>query len=73
MENPRNVSAIALRSGNQIEVPTFEPRPQKEVDPTATHQRKHDDALIARPSTYVVPSPSVPSTSVAPPILFPSL
>jgi len=33
VENPRNVSAITLRSGKNIEVPTPEPTPQKEVDP----------------------------------------
>jgi len=35
--NPRNVSAITLRFGKNIEVPITEPTPQKEVDPTATH------------------------------------
>jgi len=33
VENPRNVSAITLRSGKNIEVPTLEPTPQKEVAP----------------------------------------
>jgi len=32
VENPRNVIAITLRSGKNIEVPTPEPTPLKEVD-----------------------------------------
>jgi len=41
VENLRNVSAITLRSRKNIEVPTPEPTPPKEVD-LATLQRKHD-------------------------------
>ena len=59
VENPRNVSAITLRSGKNIEVPTSEPTPSKEVDP-ATLQRKRD-AHAAGPSTSGVTS--TPSTS----------
>ena len=33
VENPRNMSAITLRSGKNIEVPTSEPTPPKEPDP----------------------------------------
>ena len=71
MENPRNVSVITLRSRKNIEVPTPERTPPKEVDP-ATLQRKHD-AHAAGPSTSGVTS--TPSTStVAPfiPLPFPS-
>ena len=72
VENPRNVSAITLRSGKNISIlPTFEPTPQKEVDPGATHQRKHDDAHVAHPSTSVIPSRIIPSTSVVPSIPLP--
>ena len=73
MENPRNVSAITLGSWKKIEVRTPKPTPQKEVDFAATHQRKHDDAHVARPSTSVVPSPSIPSTTIRPPIPVPFL
>jgi len=62
MENLRNVSVITLRSGKKIEVPTPEPTPQKEVDPVATHQRKHDNAHVAHlphllylPAVYLLP------------------
>jgi len=69
VENPRNVSAITLKSGKNIEVPTLEPTPQKEVDPTTTLQRNHD-AHAADPSTSGVTL--TPSTStVAPFILLP--
>jgi len=76
VENPRNVSAITLRSGKNIEVPTLEPTPQREVDPT-TLQRKRD-AHAAGPSTFGVTS--TPSTSIVapsiplpfPPIAIPS-
>jgi len=63
MENPRNVSSIILRSRKKIEVPTLQPTPQMEVDPT-TLQRKHD-AHTTGPSTSSVPS--TPSTSTIPP------
>ena len=36
VKNLRNVSSITLRYGKNIEVPTPEPTPPKEVDPTAT-------------------------------------
>ena len=68
MENPRNVSAITLRSGKNIEVPTPKPTSPNEVDPT-TLQRKRD-AHAAGPSTSGVTS--TPSTSTdAPSIPFP--
>jgi len=54
--NPQNVSAITLRSGKNIEVPSPEHTPQKEVDP-ATLQRKRD--AHAGPSTSIV-APSIP-------------
>ena len=34
VENPRNVSAIKLRLGKKIEVPTPQPTIETEVDPT---------------------------------------
>jgi len=61
VEYPRNVSAITLRSGKNIEVPTPKPTPQKEVNP-ATLQRKCD-AHAAGPSISSVTS--TPSTSIA--------
>jgi len=67
MENSRNVSAITLRSRKNIEVPTPEPTPQKEVDP-ATLQKKHD-AHAAGSSTSGVTS--TPSNSIAPSIPLP--
>jgi len=63
VENPRNVSAITLRSGKNIEVPTSEPTPPKEADP-ATLQRKRD-AHAAGPSTSG--ATSTPSTFTAAP------
>jgi len=63
VENSRNVSAITLRSGKNIEVPTLEPTPSKEVD-LATLQRKRD-AHAAGPSTSGVTS--TPSTSIVAP------
>jgi len=58
------VSAITLRFGKKIEVPTPQPTPKTEVDP-ATLQRKRD-AHVTSLSTSSVPS--TPSTStVAPP------
>jgi len=63
VENSRNVSAITLRSGKNIEVPTPEPTPPKEVNP-GTLQRKCD-AHAASPSTSGVTS--TPSTSTAAP------
>ena len=70
MENPRNVSAITLRSGKNIEVPTPEPTPPKEVDP-ATLQRKHD-SHAASPSTSGVTSTTSTSTAApSTPLPFP--
>jgi len=70
VENPRNVSAITLRSGKNIEVPTLVPTPQKEVDP-ATLQRKRD-AHAAGPSTSGVTSmPSTSTTAPSIPLPFP--
>ena len=60
VENPRNVSAITLRSGKNIEVPIIEPTPQKEVEHLATHQRKHDDAHVTGSSTFAAPSTPLP-------------
>jgi len=60
------MSAIILRSGKYIKVPTPEPNAQKEVDP-ATFQRKRD-AHAVDPSTSSVSSPNVPSTSTRLPI-----
>ena len=65
VENPRSVSAITLRYGKNIEVPTPKPTPQKEVDP-ATLQRKHD-AHATGPSTSGVTS--TPSTSTVAPFI----
>jgi len=60
------VSAITLRSGKQIEVPTTKPTPEREIDPT-TLQRKCD-AHAASTSTFSVLY--TPSTSTfAPPII----
>ena len=59
------MSAITLRSGKNIEVPTHEPTRQKEVDPT-TLQRKCD-AQAAGPSTCGVTC--TPSTSTAAPFI----
>jgi len=64
VKNLRNVSSITLRYGKNIEVPTPEPTPPKEVDPTATLQRKCDAHAVG-PSTSGVTS--TPSTSTAPP------
>jgi len=60
VDNPKNVSVITLRSGKNIKVPITEPTPQKEVDPTATHKRKHDDAHVTHPSTSIAPSTPLP-------------
>ena len=68
VENLRNVSAITLRSGKNIEVPTSQPTPPKEADPT-TLQRKCD-AHAAGPSTSGVTS--TPSTSTAADVTPPS-
>jgi len=67
VENPRNVSAITLRSGKNIEVPTPKPTPPKEVDPTAKLQRKHDDAH----ATGVTSSPSTSTATPSIPLPFP--
>ena len=64
VKNLRNVSSITLRYGKNIEVPTPEPTPPKEVDPTATLQRKCDAHAVG-PSTSG--DTSTPSTSTAPP------
>ena len=66
VENPRNVSAITLRSGKNIEIPTPEPTPPKEVDP-ATLQRKRDAHAIGPSTSGVTSTPSTPSTSTATP------
>jgi len=70
VENSRNVSAITLISVKNIEVPTPEPTPPKEVDP-ATLQRKRD-AHAAGPSTSCVTSTlSTSTTAPSIPLPFP--
>ena len=60
MKNPRNVSAITLRYGKNIEAPTLEPTPQKEVHP-ATLQRKRDAHAVAPSIPLPFPPRVIPS------------
>jgi len=70
VENPRNVSAITLRSGKNIEVPTPEPTPSKEADLSKLQKKR--DAHAAGPSTSSVTStPSTPTTAPSIPLPFP--
>jgi len=70
VENLRNVSAITLRSGKNIEVPTPEPTPSKEVDPATLHRKR--DAHTAGPSTSgVTCTPSTSTAAPSIPLLFP--
>jgi len=70
VENPRNVSAITLRSGKNIEVPTPEPTPQKEVDP-ATLQRKHQAHVVGPSTSDVTSTPSTFTVAPSIPLPFP--
>ena len=64
-----NVSAITLRSRKNIEVPTPEPTPSKEVD-LATLQRKRD-AHAAGPSSGATSTPSTSTAAPSIPLPFP--
>jgi len=70
VKNLRNVSAITLRSGKNIEVPTPEPTPQKEVDP-ATLQRKRDAHATGPSTSSVTFTPSISTTAPSIPLPFP--
>jgi len=71
VENPRNVSAITLRSGKNIKVPTSEPTPSKEVDP-ATFQRKRDAHATGPSTSGVTFMPSTSTAAPSTPLPFPS-
>ena len=71
MENLRNVSAITLRSGKNIEVNTPETTPPKEVDPTATLQRKRDAHATSPSTSSVTSTPSTSTTAPSIPLPFP--
>ena len=65
VENPRNVSAIKLRLGKKIEVPTPQPTIETEVDP-AILQRKYDVHATCPSTSWVS---SMPSTSTVVPLI----
>ena len=70
VKNPRNVSAITLRSWKNIEVPTAQLASEKEVDPT-TLQRKRDAHVVDPSTSGVTPTPSTSSVAPFIPLPFP--
>ena len=71
MKNSRNVSAITLRSGKNIEVPTPETTPPKEVNPAATLQRKRDAHATGPSTSGVTSTPSTSTAALSIPLPFP--
>jgi len=65
-----NVSAITLRSRKNIEVPTPEPTPSKEVD-LATLQRKRDAHAVGPSTSGVTSTPSTSTIAPSIPLPFP--
>jgi len=64
------VSAIILRSGKNIEVPTPKPTPPKEVDP-ATLQRKRNAHAVGPSTSGVTSTPSTSTVAPSIPLPFP--
>ena len=71
VENPRNVNAITLRSGKNIEVPTPKTTPPKEVDPASTLQRKRDAHATGPSTSGVTFTPSTSTVAPFTPLPFP--